>query len=286
MRKLLKNWRVHALALFLAVAAELIGVLRFNLGVVAFSLFPMFYALIFGAVLGAAKIIPRDMMDTASSYGGVCIMLVVVKCATGIGPNMEIVGKAGLAMILQEFGSIFTVFLALPAAIFIFHMGRAAVGCSFSISREEGIAIIGSKYGLDSEEGIGVMGGYVTGTILGTLSVGILTSLICSLDFFHPYALAMACGSGSTSMMTAGIASVVESYPELASEVTAYAASSNVLSSVDSFYKYLFICLPLCNWMYGKMTAHNRHYRNGIPAMRQGGQQPEQDIYENTREEL
>lgn len=265
MKELLKNWRIHGLALLLAVAAELIGVLRFDLGIVAFSLFPMFYALIFGAILGAAKRIPREMMDTASSYGGVCIMLVVVKCATGIGPNMDIVGKAGLAMILQEFGSIFTVLLALPTAILVFHMGRAAVGCSFSISREEGIAIIGSKYGLDSEEGVGVMGGYVTGTILGTLSVGILTSLLCSLDWFHPYALAMACGSGSTSMMTAGIASVVEAYPELTSEVTAYAASSNVLSSVDSFYKYLFICLPMCNWLYRKLTAHSRHYEGGIP---------------------
>lgn len=269
MKNFMKNWRIHALALVLTVVAELIGVLRFDLGIVAFSLFPMFYALILGAVLGAAKIIPADMMETASSYGGVCIMLVVVKCATGIGPNMDIVRKAGLAMIMQEFGSIFTVLLALPAAILIFRMGRAAVGCSFSISREEGIAIIGSKYGLDSEEGVGVMGGYVTGTILGTLSVGILTSLLCSLDLFHPYALAMACGSGSTSMMTAGIASVVQAYPELASEVTAYAASSNVLSSVDSFYKYLFICLPLCNWLYRKMTVNNRHYQNGVPVRRQ-----------------
>ncbi|MCC8125844.1 MAG: DUF3100 domain-containing protein [Clostridiales bacterium] len=265
MKKLLTDWRIHLLAFVLAVIAEMIGRIRFDFGVAAFSLFPMFYALILGAVLGGAKLIPTEMMEKASPFGSVCVMMVVAKCGTGIGPNLDIVKQAGIAMILQEFGSIFTVILAMPVAILIFHMGRAAVGCSFSISREEGIAIIGGKYGLDSQEGVGVMGGYVTGTILGTLFLGIVTSLIASLQLFHPYALAMACGAGSTSMMTAGIASVIEYYPDMADQITAFATSSNVLSSVDSFYKYLFITLPMCNVIYRLLTSGNKHYKNGVP---------------------
>ena len=280
MKRVLANWRIHLLAFVLAVIAEMIGTMRFDFGIVAFAIFPMFYALIFGAVLGGIKLIPREMMEKASPYGGICVMMVVAKCGTGIGPNLEIVKSAGVAMILQELGSIFTVILALPIAVLVFRMGRAAIGCSVSISREEGIAIIGSKYGLDSQEGVGVMGGYVTGTILGTLFVGIVTSLLASLELFHPYALAMACGSGSTSMMTAGIASVVEYYPELTEQITAFATSSNVLSSVDSFYKYLLITLPMCTFAYKLLTSRNKHYKDGIPLKEQkkkGGEMKEQE---------
>jgi hypothetical protein len=265
MKKNLMDVKIHLLAFALTVVAEMIGTVKFDFGIAAFAIFPMLYALIFGTILGGLKVIPKEIMEKASPYGPICATLVVAKCGTGIGPNLDIVRQAGIAMILQEFGSIMTVILALPVAIAVFHMGRAAVGCSFSISREEGIAIIGSKYGLDSDEGLGVMGGYVTGTILGTLFVGIITSLLSSLHVFHPYALAMACGSGSTSMMMAGIASVIEYYPDYANEITAFATSSNVLSSVDSFYKYLLITLPMCNFVYAAMTKHNPHYKNGVP---------------------
>ncbi len=263
MKTIRSHGTVHVLALSLTVLAEGIGALRFDFGWVAFSLFPMFYALIFGAVLGAAKRVSRDTMEKASACSSIPVLLVVAKCGTGIGPNLEIVQQAGIAMILQEFGSIFTVVLALPIAVLVFHMGRAAVGCSFSISREEGIAIIGSQYGLDSPEGVGVMGGYVTGTILGTLFLGIMTSVLASFHLFHPYAMAMACGSGSTSMMTAGIASLIAYYPDMADQITAFATSSNVLSSVDSFYKYLFITLPMCNGLYRILTKRNAQYSEG-----------------------
>ena len=131
MKRVLANWRIHLLAFVLTVIAEMIGTMRFDFGIVAFAIFPMFYALIFGAVLGGIKLIPREMMEKASPYGGICVMMVVAKCGTGIGPNLEIVKSAGIAMILQELGSIFTVILALPIAVLVFRMGRAAIGCSF-----------------------------------------------------------------------------------------------------------------------------------------------------------
>ena len=74
-------------------------------------------------------------------------------------------------------------------------MGRQAVGCGFSTSREDAIAIIGNMYGLDSPEGQGVMSGYITGTLLGTIFNGLMASLFCSLGFFHPYSLAIGCSS-------------------------------------------------------------------------------------------
>ena len=63
MKRVLANWRIHLLAFVLAVIAEMIGTMRFDFGIVAFAIFPMFYALIFGAVLGGIKLIPREMME-------------------------------------------------------------------------------------------------------------------------------------------------------------------------------------------------------------------------------
>ena len=89
---------------------------------------------------------------------------------------------------------------------------------------------------------------------------GIFVSLLCSLNIFHPYALGMACGTGSASMLSASLAAVVEAYPDMEAEITAYAATSNMLSSVDGLYMSLFIALPMCEFMYKLFTKNSRHY--------------------------
>jgi len=94
---------------------------------------------------------------------------------------------------------------------------------------------------------------------------GILPSLLCSIGIFHPFALAMACGTGSSSMMSAGLASIVSFYPDLEAELSSYAAASNVLSTVDGLYMAIFISIPMCELLYKKLAKNNRHYKNGEP---------------------
>ena len=265
MKDFLKDWKVHVLALILTLIAEFIGTQKFDLGFMAFSLFPMLYVLVLGGLLGGLKVIPHDMMETASPYIGIACMLLTAKVGSTIGPNLGKVIQAGPALILQEFGNLGTPALAMPFAIFVLHMGRTCIGSSFSNSREGSLAIIAAKFGLDSEEGTGVLGGYITGTVLGTLFYGIMVSILCSLNIFHPYALAMACGTGSASMMSASLAAVVDAFPTMEAELSAYAATSNMLSSVDGLYMSLFIALPMCEWMYKKFTANNKHYKDGKP---------------------
>lgn len=256
MKELFKDWKVHRLCLALTVVAELIGTKAIGpFGPIGFSLFPMLYALIFGAIMGTAKLIDRTSMETASPYIGISVMLLTVKMGATIGPNLSALFQAGPALLLQELGNLGTVLVAVPVACLVFKMGRAAVGCSFSISREGSLAIIGDMYGLDSPEGQGVMGGYITGTVLGTVFNGILVSLLISLDIFHPYALAMAAGTGSASMMSAALAPIVDAFPAMAEELTAYASSSNMLSSVDGMYMSIFLAIPLANLMYKKLSA-------------------------------
>ena len=64
----------------------------------------------------------------------------------------------------------------------------------------------------------------------------------------------MAAGTGSASMMSAALAPVVEAFPEMAETLSAYAASSQMLTSVDGMYMSLFIALPFTNWLYGKLS--------------------------------
>lgn len=254
MKDLFKDWKVHAMCLALTLLAEFIGVKKFAFGPLSFSLLPMLYALILGLVLGVRKMIKLEEMETASPYIGISVMLLSVKMGSSIGPQLGTVLKSGPALLLQELGNLGTIILAIPVACLVFKMGRAAVGCGFSISREGSLAIIADMYGLDSPEGQGVMGGYMTGTILGTVFNGLLVSFLISLNIFHPYALAMAAGTGSASMMSAALAPVVEAFPEMAETLQAYAASSQVLTSVDGMYMSLFIAIPFTNWLYGKLS--------------------------------
>lgn len=253
-----KDWKVHAMCLALVLASEFIGIRPVALGAIKFSLLPMLYALVFGIILAMAKVIKPDMMSTASPCIGISVMYLTAKMGTTIGPNLAAVTKAGPALILQEAGNVGTVLFSLPIAILVFKMGRQAVGACFSISREGSIAVVGNLYGLDGPEGQGVMGAYITGTLIGTIFNGIMASLCVASGLFHPFSLGMAAGTGSASMMTAALGPVVDAFPQMADQITAYAAGSQVLSSIDGLYINLFISIPLTEWMYRKLKGEKK----------------------------
>ena len=61
--------------------------------------------------------------------------------------------------------------------------------------------------------------------------------------------LDMACGTGSASMMTTSLAPLVAMFPDLKEELTALAASSNMLSGLDGLYMSVFIGLPMTEFL-------------------------------------
>ena len=256
---LFSDWKVHAMCLALVIVAEFIGNKAFKFGMVSFTLLPMLYVLIIGLVLGGVKAISIDSMKTASPYIGISVMWLTAKMGAQIGPNIQAIIDAGPVLVLQEIGNLGPVFLSMPVAVFVFKMGRQAVGATFSISREGGIAIIGSLYGLDSPEGQGVMGAYITGTVIGTIFNGIMASLMLTTGIFSPDALAMASGTGSASMMTAALAPIIEAFPDRAGELQAYAAASQILTSGSGLYINLLLALPLANWLYKVLGGAERH---------------------------
>ncbi len=271
-QKYLKDWKVHVLCIILVLIAEFIGRMPFKFGMVSFTLLPMLYVLVFGIILAVTKVIKRDTMEMASPYIGISVMWLIAKIGADIGPNIEKVIKAGPALVLQEFGNLGTIFFALPIAVFIFSMGRQAIGASFSNSREGSLAIVGNMYGLDSPEGQGVMGAYITGTLFGTLFCGILASLLIATNLFHPFALGMAAGTGSSSMMAAALAPVVDAFPDMKDQISAYASTSQVLTSLDGLYMSIFVAIPVTNWLYKIFKGQERYDKKQAAKAKKKGQ--------------
>lgn len=259
MKEFMNDWRVHAMCVVIALVAECIGVRKFQITpAVGFSLFPMLYSMAIGMVFGGMKLFSTKTMRQASAFTTISVMFLTAKVACGISPGLykiymegKLAGSA-LALVLQEFGNIGTVFFGIPFAVFVFKMSRAAIGCTVSTSREGTIAIIGELYGLDGEEGIGVMGGYVTGTVLGTIFFGLMASVCARSGLFHPYALGAACGVGSASMMSASLGALQVEFPDIAAEIQTYAYTSQALTNGDGMIMTLLMALPLSNWLYAK----------------------------------
>ena len=242
MKEFLKDWKVHLLCGILVLAAELIGKHSVFLGPISFTMFPMLYTIIMGILLAVFKLIPREMMETASPYITISVLMLGARSAATIGPNLGLIFSSGAALVLQELGNLGTIFFSIPVGVLIFGMGRSVVGAGFSISREGSLIVIGDMYGLDSDEGLGVMGGYIVGTLFGTIICGLMSS-----------ALAMACGTGSASMMSANVAPLMDMWPEMADEIYALAYASNTLSGLDGLYMNLLLAIPMSNGLYKLM---------------------------------
>ena len=249
----MKNIKLHAIILALIIVSELIGTHTLKLGVGRVVLLPMLYALLLG-ILTTPKFLnlsgKKEMLD-ASSLIGVTLMLLMARYGTLVGPTLPKILAASPALILQEFGNLGTGLIGVPVAVYL-GLKRETIGAAHSIAREPNVALIGEKFGLDSSEGRGVMGVYIAGTVFGTIFFGLMASVAASTLPIHPYALAMASGVGSASMMTAAVGSLCAMYPEMTDQLAAFGAASNMLSGLDGLYMSVWLGLPMTEWLYKK----------------------------------
>jgi hypothetical protein len=253
--------KLYLSVLVIVIITELIGIHKFPVGPGTVVLLPMLYAVVIGTlitpqVLGRAfaalkKAISEEEVELAGAIVMISLLPLGVKYGTLVGPVVEKIVKAGPAFVLQEFGNLCTIIVALPIALLL-GLRREAVGASVSICREPTLGVIGERYGISSAEGTGTLGTYMTGTVLGTIFFGILGG-ISSITGLHPYALAMACGIGSASMMTASSASLSTAIPAMKDTILAYAATSNLLTGVTGIYSVIFLALPFTNFLYKKL---------------------------------
>ncbi len=249
----MNNIKLHAIVLALIVVAELIGTHPLQIGIGRIVLVPMLYALLLGILTTPKflKISSQKEMLSASSMVGVTLMILMARYGTLVGPTLPKILAASPALILQEFGNLGTVLLGVPIAVFL-GLKRETIGAAHSIAREPNVALIGEKFGIDGPEGRGVMGVYIAGTVFGTIFFGLMASVFAAVTPLHPYALAMASGVGSASMMTAAVGSLAAMYPNMADQLAAFGAASNMLSGLDGLYMSVWIGLPMTEWLYKK----------------------------------
>lgn len=250
--------KLYLWAAVILSVAEWIGVIPLSLGVGKVVLLPMIWALMIGAALGvASKKLPRGLgidvtlQHRSASILQIALLLFIAKLGLTVGASLPVVMAAGWAMIFQEFGHFLgTIVLGLPLALAL-GIKREAVGATFSVGREPSLAIISERYGLNSPEGRGVLSEYLTTAIFGALFMAVVAGYITSLGIFHPYSLAMGAGIGSGSMMGAAAAAIAaQQTPEVAKQVMALAAASNLLTTTIGTYFTLLISLPLAVWGY------------------------------------
>ena len=101
---------------------------------------------------------------------------------------------------------------------------------------------------------MGTLGTYIRGSVFGTLFYSFLAPIGLAIGF-HPYALAMASGMGSASMMNAATAALTNAAAPMYSEqILAYSATSGLLTAVTGVYVEMFLALPLANWYYNRVN--------------------------------
>lgn len=248
------EYKIYLLAFLFIAIADKIGQIKIPFGLGTFILFPIFYSLILGILSGpqVAKIVKSKEVKAASKLVIVAICPFIAKLGINAGASIETVISAGPALLLQEFGNLGTIFLAMPLALML-GLKREAIGATHSINRETNLALITDMYGPDSPETRGSLSIYVVGGMIGTIYFGFMVSIIASLNIFHPYALGMSSGVGAGIMMASATAVLTEIYPAMADQISALASASETISGIDGIYMAIFIGIPLCNWLYAKL---------------------------------
>lgn len=252
-----KDWRLHALVFIIVIITEAIGTFEIPVGPGVILLLPMLYALIIGLAIYFTPAVKEKQSKNAEPIIVLGVALLLAKIGVIIGPSLPEVIAAGPALLLQELGNLGTILIALPVAIWL-GMKREAVGMTHSIGREPNVGLIMDKFGISSPEGRGVMAMYIFGTVFGAVFLGLISGLLATITPLSPLSFAMASGVGSGSMMAAASGSLIAAFPDLETQIVAFAGASNLLSLSTGLWVSIFIGLPLTEKIYSVMTRNKQ----------------------------
>ena len=244
-----KDYGLHVSVLVLVIIANFIGPIKIPLAKgVEVSVMPLLYTMVLGLIFYLAKPITwiqRKQSRVAEGAMMLFIGVLIAKLAVSSGQSIHLIFEMGPALILQELGHLATIFIALPIALLL-GFKRETIGMTSSIGREPEVAVVVDKYGFNSPESRGIFALFIVGTIIGTVFISFLTSICVSILPLHPYAFAMASGS----MNAASLAPTIAAFPQLATQIEAFAGFSNLLSFSVGIYIVIFIAIPLTEKLY------------------------------------
>lgn len=249
--------------LVIFIAQVVIGKQEINLGFAIIPVLPMLFAVIIGMFITSSfikskvtlwgRLFAKEEESFCGKMVGYCLLILGTQYAGMIVPNLDMILKIGVPLLLQEVGNLLPILIAVPLAV-KFGLSRRAIGACSSISREPSIAVIQSKFGTGSQEYIGVLAIYLCGSVIGTLWFSVLGSL-APLTGLHPLALAAGSGVGSGSMLSAASGALINGLdPEMAQKVLSVAAASNLLSSVLGALSLTWLGLPLAEKVFSVMS--------------------------------
>jgi hypothetical protein len=278
-RRLIRQVRAGHIALVvgivavIAIGAEYLGNATFSIGVTKVTLFPFLWALLACVAISIGmKRMDRSGIDylrpqtLASDFVQIGIMLFIAKLGFVVGANLQKVIAAGPVLLLQEAGNFLgTIVLAMPVALLL-GIKREAIGATFSVGREPGVALIAERYGMNSAEGRGVLAEYVTGSVIGAAFMAFFASMVAGSGYFSSTALGMAAGIGSGSMTAAAVGAISVQYPAEKDTIAALAAASNLITTVVGTYILVVFSLPVSNWLYAKLEPILGKNRKAIVA--------------------
>ena len=252
--------KVFVFAAVTVLIAEAIGARTIPLGgAYSVVLLPLLWALLIAAGWGIARPylpgplkITNGMQAISAAVLQPALLIFCAKLGLLVGWSLPKILSSGWALAFQELGHFFgTMVFGLPIALLL-GIKREAIGATFSVGREPSLAIIGEKFGMASPEGRGVLAEYMTGTLFGAVFISIFAGVLASLHILHPLALAMGAGVGSGGLMAAASGAIAaQEPPEIAKDVAAFAAASNLITTTVGTYFTLFLSLPFTIWAYG-----------------------------------
>lgn len=252
------DYKLHLTMFFISIIPLSIGIISIDLfGDIKLIILPLIFSLFLAIICFLAKPLKWIAQEHSQTCSIIILLLVgplIAKLAVAGGQNIEALLTLGPMMFLKELGHFGSIFIGLPIALLL-GFKRESIGMSSSICREPEMAVIIDKYGSDSDEFKGFLIVYLIGTVLGTLMISLIVNFLVYLIPLHPFSYALASGVGSTSMSVAAISSLTTIYPEVGDKLLAYASMSNLISLVFNIYPFMFIWLPLTDWLYDKFEG-------------------------------
>lgn len=253
------DYKLHLSMLIVSILSLSIGTIVIpvndNFNIIILPLIPALFMAIFLYLFRPVKWIKTNQSKTSTKLILLLICPLLAKLAIASGENIGLLLDIGPILILKELGSLGTVIIGLPIALFL-GFKRESVGMTSSICREPQLAVLVEKYGFDSDEVKGFFIVYLIGLVLGTVFVMFLINLLYYIIPLHPYSYAMATGIGSSSMNVAAISSLIALHPDISNQLLAFSGISNLISLIFGIYVYIFISLPLTERLYNKLQPH------------------------------
>ena len=251
------DYKLHITVLICVLISQAIGTVTITItSGFKIIILPLIFSLILVTILYLEKHVTWITKKQSKTCGKIMLIIIgplIAKLAITSGQNIDLLVKTGIAIFLEELGDIGSIFIALPVALLL-GFKRESIGMTSSICREPQMAVIIDKYGLSSDEVKGFMIVYLIGIILGTIFISIIASFSYLIPL-HPYAYALACGVGSTSMNVAAVSSLITLHPDLSNQLLAFSGISNLISLILGVYVYILVSLPLTEKLYAYIES-------------------------------